>query len=190
MKRLMMPTIVLAAVLALGPAKANEFAEPLAALAEDEIKTLAHDAEVIEAVQEQNREHANLSQAQIEELDQTWRAQTGSGGALIDKVLSNDLSDYLKQVKTSAGGLYTEIFVTDDKGLNVGQSNVTSDYWQGDETKWKKPFETGSMHIGAVELDESTQTYQSQVSMPVVDPDSGNPIGTVTVGVSVEQLVQ
>jgi hypothetical protein len=109
---------------------------------------------------------------------------------LINRVLSNDLSNHLKQAKENGQGLYTEIFVTDNRGLNVGQSNVTSDYWQGDEAKWKVPYQQQELHIGAIELDESTQSYQSQVSAPVVDPGNGDVIGTITVGVSVEQLAQ
>jgi hypothetical protein len=78
----------------------------------------------------------------------------------------------------------------DAKGLNVGQSDLTSDYWQGDEAKWKKTYLVGpkAMHVGGVKTDQSTQTLQSQLSMAVVDPASGKVIGAVTVGVNVEQL--
>ena len=111
---------------------------------------------------------------------------------LIASVLANSLSAYLKDVKADAAGLYTEIFVMDDKGLNVGQSDVTSDYWQGDEAKWKKTFLAGAdgLLIDEVEFDESSQTYQSQVSVAIVDPTTGKSIGAVTVGVDVEKVAQ
>ena len=88
--------------------------------------------------------------------------------------------------------MVTEIFVMDNKGLNVGQSDVTSDYWQGDEAKWQKTFLAGAdaVFIDAVEFDESTQTFQSQLSLPVVDPQSGDVIGAVTIGVNVDTLLQ
>jgi hypothetical protein len=78
----------------------------------------------------------------------------------------------------------------DNKGLNVAQSDVTSDYWQGDEAKWKKSFLAGpdGLFIDEVEFDESTQTYQAQVSVSIADPDSGEAIGAITVGVNVELL--
>ena len=78
----------------------------------------------------------------------------------------------------------------DDKGLNVAQSSVTSDYWQGDEAKWQKTFQAGpnAYHIGDVEEDESTQMFQSQVSYAITDPASGKVIGAITVGVNVEEL--
>ena len=79
----------------------------------------------------------------------------------------------------------------DNRGLNVGQSEVTSDYWQGDEAKWKKTFLVGpnAMIIDDVELDESTQTFQSQLSMSITDQATGEVIGAITVGVDVEAIV-
>jgi hypothetical protein len=84
--------------------------------------------------------------------------------------------------------MYTEIFVMDNKGLNVGQSDVTSDYWQGDEAKWQKTYQVGpdAIHVSDVEQDESSQVFQAQVSVPVVD--GGQVIGAVTVGVNVDAL--
>ena len=78
----------------------------------------------------------------------------------------------------------------DNKGLNVGQSDVTSDYWQGDEAKWKKTFLVGpdAVFIDKVEEDESTQQFQSQVSLSIVDPTTKNVIGAVTIGIDVEVL--
>jgi hypothetical protein len=72
----------------------------------------------------------------------------------------------------------------------VAQSDITSDYWQGDEEKWAEvyPKGAGALHLSEVEQDESTQIYQSQISMPVVDPADGAVIGAVTVGVNVEML--
>ncbi len=156
-----------------------------------QIKTWASDPVVIEAIKKQNAKHASLSQDEIGRLDKQWRAETkGADQPLIASVLKNALSTYLKGVKSNAAGLYTEIFVMDDKGLNVGQSDVTSDYWQGDEAKWKKTFQAGpsSVLIDEVEFDESSQTYQSQVSVSIVDPSTGNTIGAVTVGVDVEKV--
>lgn len=190
MKRFTVSIAAAVAAFTIGQASANEFASALTSLAESEIKAWAQKPVVISAIKKQNREYTDLSQARIEEMDQQWRAQVGSGGPLIDNVLGNELSDYLKELRTSGGGLYTEIFVVDSKGLNVSQSDVTSDYWQGDEAKWKEPFNTGKLHIGPVELDESSQLYQSQVSLPIIDPDTGEIIGTMTVGVNVENLAQ
>ncbi len=147
---------------------------------------------VVEAIKVQNDKHANLSQDEIDKLDKQWRAETGSSDRpLIDTVLAKALSDFLADAKNRTGGLVTEVFVMDNKGLNVGQSDVTSDYWQGDEAKWKKTFLVGpdAMFIDEVEQDESTQTFQSQLSMSIVDPATGEVIGAITVGVNIDALM-
>jgi hypothetical protein len=79
----------------------------------------------------------------------------------------------------------------DARGLNVAASTPTSDYWQGDEAKFTDTYSQGpgAIHVGDVEFDESTQSYQGQVSIVVVDPDTGNPIGAITVGLNAEALM-
>ena len=146
---------------------------------------------IADAIKAQNDRHAGLSQSRIEELDKQWRAETATaGGALIGQVLGNDLSAYLANVQESSAGLFTEVFVMDNKGLNVGQSGLTSDYWQGDEAKWQETYGrgAGAMLIDEVEFDESTQTFQSQLSMAVSDPVTGMVIGAITVGVNMDLL--
>ena len=77
----------------------------------------------------------------------------------------------------------------DAKGLNVGQSDVTSDYWQGDEAKFQKSFGAGAgaVFVDEAEKDESTQMLQSQASMTIVD-ETGAPIGAITVGINLDKL--
>ncbi|MEP3431044.1 MAG: PDC sensor domain-containing protein [Roseibium sp.] len=178
-------------VMTASAAFSNEFQSELEALANSNIAEIASSSEVIAAVKAQNGETAGHDQAKIDELDKTWRAETEAvDQPMIDSILDNSLSGYLADIQESSDGLYTEVFVMDAKGLNVGQSDVTSDYWQGDEAKWKETFGAGkgSVHVSELEQDDSTQLLQSQVSVPVVDPDSGEPIGAVTFGVNVEKL--
>lgn len=148
-------------------------------------------SEVVSAINAQNSKHESLSETEIVSLDKQWRAETSaSSKPLVDAILANSLSSYLADVKENSAGVYTEIFVMDNKGLNVGQSDVTSDYWQGDEAKWQKTYPMGAnaVHVGEVEFDDSSQQFQSQVSMSVVDPASGQVIGAVTVGINVDAL--
>ncbi len=173
-----------------GPAFANEYADQLTDLANTTLKDIAQNAELVSAIEAQNAETADYDQAKIDELDKQWRAEVdASNKPLIDAVLGNAASAYLTKVQDESQGMFTEIFATDDKGLNVGQSSVTSDYWQGDEGKWQNTYLVGpdAVDIGDVEQDESTQTFQSQVSIPVVGAD-GKPIGAITFGVNVEYL--
>lgn len=166
---------------------------PMKALAAKIRTTWVEDPVVVNAIKAQNKEHASFTAADIDKLDKKWRAETKTAagtGPFINKVLSNKLSQFLKQVQAKSGGLYTEIFVEDNKGMNVGQSDVTSDYMQGDEAKWQKTYLVGpkAIHIGPVEQDESTQRFQSHLSLTIVDPATGKPIGAVTIGVDMQTL--
>jgi hypothetical protein len=176
-----------------GAAAANEFKPAISKHAESQVKSWLKSPVLIQAIKAQNRKHAGLPEDTILTLDKQWRRETGtSNRPLINSVMSNDLSKYLKKRKSGGQGLYTELFVMDNKGLNVGQSDVTSDYWQGDEAKWKKTYLAGadSIHVSGVKKDESTQMFQSQLSLPVVDPVSKKVIGAITVGINVELLSQ
>ncbi len=164
---------------------------PMTDFANSTVKQWIANDTVINAIKAQNAKHAGLSQADIDNMDKDWRAQTDAGSKpMIDAVLGNALSGFLRQQKDSAGGLVTEVFVMDNRGLNVGQSDVTSDYWQGDEAKWQKTYSAGpdAIFIDEVEMDESTQTFQSQLSMSIVDPATGEVIGAITVGINVDAL--
>lgn len=168
-----------------GHAHANEYQDQAMNLAKTKLHSIVANPAVISGIKAQNDKHAALSQPDIDALDKKWRA--GDDG-LISATLGNAASSYLKSVKESGGGLYTEIFIMDNKGLNVGQSDKTSDYWQGDEAKWQKTFKVGkdAIHVSDVEEDESTQTFQVQVSIPVTD--AGQVIGAATFGVNAEMM--
>ena len=174
-----------------GSVSANGMTDKLNSLAQDKIRGMMSSAEVVNSVKAQNTRNADLAQADIDKLDKAWRAETKkSGGAMIDKTISNDLSAYLKKLKSDAKGLFTEIFVMDNRGLNVGQSDLTSDYWQGDEAMWKETFLVGAdaVHISKVEFDESSQTYQAQVSVAISDPETKTVIGAATFGVNADAI--
>lgn len=182
---------VLAAVAA-SPASAQEdHVGPITELVNTKLKAALQDPAVIAAIKAQNEETAGYDQAKIDELDKEWRSQVDAGGgALIDETVNSDVSAYLKKVKDEQQGMVTELFIMDAKGLNVGQSDPTSDYWQGDEAKWQKTYQAGpdAVFVDEVEQDESTQTLQSQGSFTIVDPETGEPIGAATAGVNLEAL--
>lgn len=172
-------------------AYANEFAPQIETVFKEQVKSWLSDPAVVDAIKAQNATTASYDDAKIEELDQTWRAEAKAGGGdLVSATLGNALSTFLKGKKDASGDIFSEIFVMDAKGLNVGQSDVTSDYMQGDEGKFQKTFGVGpdAMFIDEVEFDDSSQTFQSQVSHTIVDPADGKAIGAITLGVNVENL--
>lgn len=177
-------------LLSFSTAIANEFAPAMEAHLKSTAMNWINNPVVINAIKVQNSKNAGLSQTDIDTLDKTWKAGVNGGDMnLINTVLSNELSNYLEGIKFENEDIYTEIFVMDNKGLNVGQSDVTSDYWQGDEGKWQNTFlkGAGAIDIGELEEDESTGAFQSQLNTAIVDSD-GTVIGAITIGMSVDSL--
>ena len=154
------------------------------------VKPWLSDPTIISAIKAQNAANAGLDEKAVVTLDTQWRTEVDSEAhPTIDAMLSNPASAFLKAKQVASGGTITEIFVMDAKGLNVGQSDVTSDLWQGDEDKFQKSFGAGpdALFVDDAEKDESTQMLQSQASMTIVD-ETGKPIGAITIGVNLDQL--
>ena len=185
-------SLPLAALFAAAPAlAADDFTPALQAYMASDIASWAADPALVAAITAQNAATGGYDQAKIDALDQEWQAAVGAGdNALVTGVLTGPAADFLRAKVADSGGKITEAFVTDAKGLNVAASDPTSDYWQGDEDKFSKTFSVGAdaVFLGEVEQDESTQTYQSQVSITVVDPATGSPIGSITAGVDLSML--
>jgi len=142
-------------------------------------------------VKAQNKRHASIEQAEVEALDKKWRAERkAEDKPLISATLSNPLSVYLLRMQARAGGLYSEIFIMDDKGLNVGQSSITSDYWQGDEAKYKKTFLVApdAVFIDEPEWHKGTKTWRAQVNMTIAANEGGQAIGAAVFEINLTEL--
>ena len=190
----MKPTFLTAAALTLAAqiGHATEFDAAARSFLENNVAGWATNPILIDAVRAQNTKTAGYAASQIEQMDQVWRAEVGAATApAIDPVYNNPAAEFLRAQSDASGGVITEILLMDGIGLNVAVSHITSDYWQGDEAKYQQTFVIGpdAVHIGEIEFDESSQTYQSQLSFTVTDPDSGEPLGAMTVGVNAEALM-
>lgn len=74
-----------------------------------------------------------------------------------------------------------EIMVLDKMGANVCAYPETSDYDQGDEDKWFKPYLEGeNPYFGKAEKDKSTGLLQIQSSFLL--KDKGKSIGVIVIG--------
>lgn len=140
------------------------------------------------AIQAQNDRLQKQTQDQIDALDKQWVAERESDDKpLIAATLSNPLSIYLTRLQGQSLGLYAEIFVMDQNGLNVGQSSITGDYWQGDEAKFQKTYDVSAdaLFIDEPEWDEDNKIWRSQVSFTLTDADKS--IGAVTMEVNLTE---
>ncbi len=177
--------------LAATPVVANEYEPAMASYLENSIRAWAQDPVLVAAIKAQNETTSGYDQAMIDQMDTTWRAEVGAASTpTITPVIENAAADFLRgQVEKSAGQI-TEVVIMDSVGLNVAASGVNSDMWQGDEAKYQQTYSVGpdAYHFSEVELDDSTRTYQVQISLTIVDPDTGASIGALTVGVDAETL--
>jgi hypothetical protein len=139
----------------------------------------------------QNEKYGDLTQEKIDALDAQWAAERkAEDRSLIAATLSNPLSTYLTRVQAQSYGLYTEIFVMDKNGLNVGQSNITSDYWQGDEAKHQKTFPVSgtAIFIDEPEYDKDSMSWNVQVNLSITDGKNPDAIGAATVEINLTEL--
>lgn len=162
-------------------------------MVEARLLPVARSAEVISAVTDANRLRGNISADEISQLDRKWAQEIEAGAPdLITQIQSSRLSRYLQVVEAKESGLFTEILVMDSVGLNVGISRVTTDYWQGDESKYQRVFPPGgeSIFIDRIEYDASTGKFQVQVSIRLHDATTSEAIGVMTAGIDVEAMLQ
>lgn len=139
----------------------------------------------------QNKAYGTLSQADIDRLDKQWRAEReAEDQPLIASVLSSPLSTYLTLQQAQNQGLYSEVFVMDRNGLNVGQGAVTSDYWQGDEAKYQKTFLVGpdAVFIDEPEFNKDFKAWRTQVSLTLTD--GNEKIGVATFEINLTELAR
>jgi hypothetical protein len=178
-------TLLALSVFAAPMAQAAEVPPEMSQYIYDDLMKWINDAQIVQAITAQNGLTEGLTEAEIIAKDEVWRAEVGTANSpMVDGVLNAPLSAFLRDHLGQSAGRITEVFVMDHHGLNVAASGVTSDYWQGDEAKFKQSYGNGagSVFIDEIDLDESTQTYQGQVSFAVTDPETGAVIGAITVG--------
>lgn len=149
-------------------------------------KLAAHgrDQVIVDAVRHKNELAQTLVEIQM--MDKKWRAHPGIADYM-QALMDSGCANHLRQIQGSAP-YFAEIFVMDNQGANVAMTDKTSDYWQGDEAKFKKSYSDGkgAVFVDDVEFDDSVQTYTVQVSVPV--KDGGETIGAITFGIDVDKL--
>jgi len=153
-------------------------------LANTRLAKLGEDPVIVAAVKVENAKGKTL--VQIKEMDEKWSTTPGEAD-FMKALMESECGKHLRKMQESAP-FYAEIFVMDNQGANVAMSNKTSDYWQGDEAKFKKSYNggAGSVFVDEVKFDNSSQAYLVQVSVPVKDGDKA--IGAITFGIDVDKL--
>lgn len=160
--------------------------EPVVELINNDILDWINSSIIIEAIIEANKNNQSRTEDEIIAQDNKWRAGDES---FQNSYLNTDVSDFLREKQSDSNGVYAEIFVMDFQGCNVAQSDLTSDFWQGDEAKFKLSYNNGmgSIFIDEIEFDESSEAYVVQVSLPIVNSNN-EVIGAITFGIDMSTL--
>ena len=130
-----------------------------------------------------------ISLDEIKKIDQQWKDAEDELPIQAEK-MSNDCAKEIAKIIKKLPVL-GETFVMDNQGANVGQNALTSDYWQGDEAKWKNSYKDakGGIDVSGRKFDKSTNVVDQKVSLPIIDAQ-GKVIGAVCFGVKTEMLAQ
>lgn len=127
-----------------------------------------------------------MTNVDIDKADIAWTDR--SDKKLIDSKMNNEISTFLRTKKEGGNGVIFEILIFDNKGLNVGETDLTQDYNQGDEAKYWKTFGVGPDAIFVDKVGKDGGRNISQASLAIKDPKTGAAIGAVTVGIDVDKL--
>ena len=163
---------------------AEEAPQAVKDLANSKLADFGSDAVIVAAVKKQNDMGKSLSD--IQAMDKKWQDTAGTD-AFMESLMSSEYGKHLVGILESAE-YFAEIFVMDNQGANVAMTAKTSDYWQGDEDKFKKSFAggAGAIFVDQVKFDDSAQAYLVQISVPVLD--GGKAIGAITFGIDVDKV--
>ncbi|MEH6345414.1 MAG: PDC sensor domain-containing protein [Bermanella sp.] len=149
------------------------------------VKKMSSHSLIVKAVKEQNAK--NMSLADIKKIDVEWKASKDLTPFKLS-LQKIPVGYYIKRKVELNKSIYSEAFLTDNQGANVTAFPATSDYWQGDEAKWSQSFNggDGKFYIGEVELDESSGSYATQISAPVIS--EGVTIGVLVIGIKLSYI--
>ncbi|BES72907.1 hypothetical protein RE428_39250 [Marinobacter nanhaiticus D15-8W] len=130
--------------------------------------------------------------AEILMIDQLW--QQASVKNPTDEALAitaNPTSLALEHWQASHNGRITELMLIDHQGALVAMSRLTSDFWQGDESKFREVVANvdKGLFLSPVRFDASSRHFQVIASKSIFDDRSGELIGVVAIGLDIEKAL-
>ncbi|MCC9603586.1 PDC sensor domain-containing protein [Stieleria sp. JC731] len=99
-------------------------------------------------------------------------------------VVAQELRDFSE----STDGIILELFVVDCRGGNVALASWTTDWFQGDEAKFQKPFESLEIEVFPPSRDDTVGKMVVQASIPMFRADD-TLLGVAVVSLDVDRLL-
>lgn len=141
---------------------------------------LAADPTIVKAVIVENAKGKTLDE--IRKWDEKWMASEGIT-PFIKERMESPMGQHLVGIRDTQY-FFKEIFLMDNQGAVIALSDKTSDYWQGDEKKFQRPFTRNSVFVDDVSFDKSAKAFLAHVNVPV--KDRGVVIGVITFGIDMD----
>lgn len=117
--------------------------------------------------------------SRIADLEARW-PELSENSPEVRRILEGELADALQEFQ-NISELFSEIFVTDNKGRVVATTNKTTNYWNGNESWWQKGMRQNEpkAYIEGVNYDESARVYSFDLIIPLHDPENPDspPVG-------------
>ena len=131
-----------------------------------------------------------LSPAQRDSIDAQWQEEFASGDFhLVDSFLARPISAFLRFQQSRSDGLITELILADRHGHNLGLSEATSDFWQGDEIKFTAAADAnrGGLYVSDIHYDVSARHFLVHAGVPL--HDERGLAAVLIVGINVEKAL-
>ncbi len=139
--------------------RVREIAYARAPLAE----RMASDPQLVAAVASKNGSGETADDVQRKDREWTSNPKALLRGELTQSACADRLRGLVKD-----DPFVVEAFLTDAHGALVCASRETSDYWQGDETKWQRTYGEGKrLFVDEAAQDVSTGVFAIQLSVLV-----------------------
>lgn len=145
------------------------------------------------SLKQANSEMAALENAAtiIDQRDTEWRQNNKQPTRFMRRLMDNQISRELRSLRDRINEnygftVYPEIFITNRYGANIGQSNITSDYRQDDESWWKTARDQG-LYVGDIEYDDSAAMHATDLAIRV-DDEYGAFLGVIKVVASISDI--
>ena len=171
------------------PALAADYTQDLEDFITAELKPWINSDIVLDNLRLQNEASVDISESNLMVMDNNWRSEFRKvNQPLIGQVLNSELSAFLKKKLEEGQGVYTQIAIINNKGLNIAQTVVSDHYWNIGQPRWDKTFRQGSYatYISDLYYSDETSKFQVEISFMIIADDQ--PVGILAAGIDVEQL--
>ncbi len=160
----------------------------------EEIQACATDELAKEQISLSNAHFENVPNLDfyIEQVESEWSSENNILTPLISQLSGNELARKLRSrqdfyLNKYGYSLLAEMFVTNKFGVNIAQTNKTTDYYQADEEWWQCAKQNG-LFVSDIKYDESSGTFSYDIGARINDAN-GSFIGVAKAVINSQETI-